>query len=85
MANENPSAEEYISHHLTNLTYGQHPDGAWGFAHSAQEAAEMGFMAVNVDTLGFSIVLGALFLLVFVWWPGRQPRECPVVYRISSR
>ena len=65
MASAKPTAEEYISHHLTNLTYGQHPDGSWGFAHSAQEAADMGFMAVNVDTLGFSVVLGALFLFVF--------------------
>ena len=65
MASAKPTAEEYISHHLTNLTYGQHPDGSWGFAHSAQEAADMGFMAVNVDTLGFSIVLGALFLFIF--------------------
>ncbi|MGD8615948.1 MAG: F0F1 ATP synthase subunit A, partial [Gammaproteobacteria bacterium] len=43
MAAAPASAEEYIKHHLTNLTFGQHPDGHWGFAHSAQEAAEMGF------------------------------------------
>lgn len=56
---------EYIRHHLQNLAYGRHPDGTWGFAHSAQEAKDMGFMAVHVDTLGFSLVLGVLFLWIF--------------------
>jgi F-type H+-transporting ATPase subunit a len=50
---------------LQNLTYGQHPDGTWGFAHSAQEAAEMGFWAFHADTMFWSLVLGALFLLLF--------------------
>ena len=56
---------EYIRHHLTNLTYGQHADGSWGFAHDAKEAAEMGFWAINVDTMFWSIFLGTLFLWVF--------------------
>lgn len=60
MATEALTTKSYIKHHLTNLTYGQHPDGSWGFAHSSQEAAEMGFWAFNVDTLGFSILLLSL-------------------------
>ena len=32
------TSSEYIQHHLTNLTYGRHPDGTWGLAHSAEEA-----------------------------------------------
>jgi F-type H+-transporting ATPase subunit a len=56
---------EYIKHHLQNLTYGQLPDGSWGFAHSVEEAKAMGFWAFNVDTLGVSIVLGLFFLLLF--------------------
>lgn len=56
---------EYIKHHLQNLTYGQLPDGTWGFAHSVEEAKAMGFWAFNVDTLGVSIVLGLFFLLLF--------------------
>lgn len=56
---------EYIRHHLTNLTYGRHPDGQWGLAHSGQEAKEMGFMAFHVDTLGFAVVLGLVFLWLF--------------------
>ena len=59
------SAAEYIAHHITNLTFGQHPDGTWGFAHSAKEATEMGFMAINVDTIGWSVFLGVLFLWLF--------------------
>ena len=59
------TSANYIQHHLTNLTYGQHADGHWGFAHSAGEAAEMGFWAINVDSLLFSIGLGVLFLWSF--------------------
>jgi F-type H+-transporting ATPase subunit a len=59
------TSAEYIRHHLQNLTYGQHPDGAWGFAHTAAEAKEMGFMAIHVDSMLFSIGLGALFLWLF--------------------
>jgi F-type H+-transporting ATPase subunit a len=64
--NELPTSGEYIKHHLQNLTYGQNPDtGIWEFAHTAQEAKDMGFMAFHVDTLGVSFILGALFLLFF--------------------
>jgi len=65
MAGDTLTSSEYIKHHLTNLTYGQHADGSWGLAHSAEEAKEMGFWAFHVDTLGFSIVLGALFIFLF--------------------
>lgn len=56
---------EYIHHHLTNLTYGRLANGEWGFAHNAEEIREMGFWAINVDTLGWSIFLGLLFLWLF--------------------
>ena len=59
------SPAEYISHHIQNLTYGQRADGSWGFAHSAQEATEMGFMAVNVDTMFWSLVTGITFCWLF--------------------
>jgi F-type H+-transporting ATPase subunit a len=59
------SSSEYIKHHLQNLTYGKKPDGAWGLAHTAQEAKDMGFWSLNVDSLGVSFVLGALFLWLF--------------------
>jgi F-type H+-transporting ATPase subunit a len=63
--NQTQTPAEYIRHHLTNLTYGRHPDGHWGFAHTQQEAKEMGFMAVHVDSLGFAVVLGLTFLWLF--------------------
>jgi len=65
MASGELTSGAYIKHHLQNLTYGKFPDGHWGFAHTSEEAKEMGFMAVHVDTLGFSFVLGALFLFLF--------------------
>ena len=56
---------EYIRHHLTNLTFGRHPDGSWGMAHGAEEAADMGFMAIHVDSIGWSVVLVLIFLWLF--------------------
>ena len=65
MADEALTAGQYIKHHLQNMTYGQHADGTWGLAHSAEEAKEMGFMAIHVDTMFWSILLGAMFLWIF--------------------
>ncbi|SFK02988.1 F0F1 ATP synthase subunit A [Methylophaga sulfidovorans] len=65
MASEQITSSEYIKHHLQNLTYGQHPDGTWGFAHNAQEASDMGFWAINVDTIGVSVLLGVLMMWFF--------------------
>lgn len=70
MASEQ-TAGQYIKHHLQNMTYGRHPDGSWGFAHSAEEAKEMGFWAIHVDTMFWSIFLGALFLWLF-WGVARK-------------
>jgi len=52
----------YINHHLTNWTYGKFPDGSWGFAHSAEEAASMGFTAIHVDSMIWSIFLGVIVM-----------------------
>lgn len=80
------NSTEYIKHHLTNLTYGELPAGyvrhgehgeetlaqaTWTVAHNADEAKAMGFKAVHLDTLGWSIGLGALFCLVF-WLAARK-------------
>ena len=71
------SASEYIQHHLQNLTYGKLPAGyeradgsvmseaGWPMAHNAREASDMGFWAVHVDSLGWAVALGALFLILF--------------------
>jgi F-type H+-transporting ATPase subunit a len=60
---EQLTSGEYIQHHLQNLTFGKHPEHGWGFAHGAQEAAEMGFWAFHVDTMFWAVLLG----LVFGW------------------
>ena len=65
MAGDTMTSSEYIKHHLTNLTFGQHPDGTWGMAHNAAEAKAMGFWAIHVDTMFWSIGLGVLFLYFF--------------------
>ncbi|MEQ3633934.1 MAG: F0F1 ATP synthase subunit A [Thalassolituus sp.] len=75
------NSQEYISHHLTNLTYGKLPAGyvrqnedgstvelteaTWTMAHGGEEAAAMGFNAVHVDSLGWSFGLGALIMFLF--------------------
>jgi F-type H+-transporting ATPase subunit a len=59
------TSTEYIQHHLQNLVLGVHPENGFGFAHSAAEAKAMGFWAIHVDTMLWSVGLGALFLWVF--------------------
>jgi F-type H+-transporting ATPase subunit a len=65
MSTETLTSAEYIHHHLQNLTFGQHPDGSWGIAHGFEEAKAMGFWALHVDTMVFSIALGVFFLYFF--------------------
>lgn len=75
------TSTEYIQHHLQNMTYGKLPAGyeridyqgqihvlekdTWTMAHSSQEAKDMGFNAVHVDTLGWSLFLGLVFSFLF--------------------
>ncbi len=64
MSSDALTSSEYIKHHLQNLTWGK-LDGSWGFAHNAAEAKAMGFMAIHVDTMFWSTVLGLAFLYFF--------------------
>jgi F-type H+-transporting ATPase subunit a len=62
---------EYVQHHLGFLTFGKHPDGyehagEWGFAHSEEEAHDMGFWSIHVDTMALSLVTGLVFLALFM-------------------
>jgi len=77
MATSYESAEEYIKHHLTNLTFGQKADGSWGIAHGADEIKEMGFWAINVDSMIFSIGLGAVFLWLFARVAKKATTDAP--------
>jgi F-type H+-transporting ATPase subunit a len=77
MASETLTSTSYIQHHLQNMAYGKLPAGyvradgstvsadTWTLAHSAQEAADMGFMCLHLDTLGWGVFLGLLFSLLF--------------------
>ena len=65
MASGETTPTEYIRHHLQNLTFGPKADGGWGIAHTPQEAMDMGFWAFHIDTLGFAVVLGLVFLVLF--------------------
>ena len=62
---ENITPGDYITHHLQNLTFGNHPEHGWSFAHSAADAQAMGFWAFHVDTMFWSILLGGLFVFLF--------------------
>lgn len=77
MASSEITSTDYIKHHLTNLTFGQHPNGDWGFAHNAQEAREMGFWAIHVDTMIWSLLLGGLFIWLFSKAAKRATSDTP--------
>lgn len=81
------TSADYIKHHLVNMTYGKLPAGyervdahgdsqvleqsTWTMAHSPAEASAMGFNALHVDTLGWSIVTG----IIFCWLFGRAAKK----------
>ena len=78
MASEAPTVSEYIVHHLTNLAYGKLPAGTvrydgtvvsegglWTMAHGGAETSAMGFMAIHVDSMLWSIGLGIFFCWLF--------------------
>ncbi len=78
---EGVTITDYIRHHLQNLCYGKLPAGyerhgadgevhtlqhdTWTLAHTSQEAADMGFWAVHIDSLAWSVGLALLFSLLF--------------------
>ena len=56
------TTESYIQHHLTNLTCGKTPNG---WTCDPYKVDQMGFWAFHVDSLFWSIALGALFIVFF--------------------
>ncbi len=71
MAAEQQTSSEYISHHLTNWTYGYLPGEGWTVANTAEEASRMGFKAIHLDSMLWSIGLGVLFCTIF-WMVARK-------------
>ncbi len=67
MTTHSPSPDQYIQHHLQQLTVNLH-DFSFG---------KQGFWTVNIDTLGVSIVLGCLFLGLFRWVATRAVSGVP--------
>lgn len=77
MSTEGLTPTSYVKHHLQNLVYGELPEGyeradgsvleqsTWTIAHSPQEAVDMGFWALNIDSMGWSIFLGLIFCYFF--------------------
>lgn len=69
MASEQ-TTQEYIVHHLTNATMCMTDDGlqtnyGMGLEEASTVCQEAGFWVWNIDTLGWSILLGVLFLWLF--------------------
>lgn len=77
MAAEGQTSTQYIQHHLQNLAYGKldagyiRADGSvveqatWTLAHSSKEAADMGFWAIHLDTIGWSVFLALVLGFIF--------------------
>jgi F-type H+-transporting ATPase subunit a len=64
-----PAGYERVDHHgevVEKLDV-----ATWTMAHSGEEAKAMGFMAVHVDSMAWSVGLGALFALLF-WLVARK-------------
>ena len=60
------TSSEYISHHLQNLQVCKSEAGEWLWNDCAGN-----FWTINVDTMGWSVVLG----LVFIWLFGRAAQK----------
>ncbi|MBE0486169.1 F0F1 ATP synthase subunit A [Marinobacter sp.] len=58
-----PAGYERVDPYTNDVTVLQ--EAGWTFARTSTEATDMGFMAFHVDTLGWSIFMGILFLTIF--------------------
>ena len=93
MAVGNPtSTTAYIQHHLQNLVYGKLPAGfdrgvdgqsliltedTWTIAHGAAEVSAMGFWAIHLDSMAWSIGLGLCFCLFFRVYAAKISHDAP--------
>jgi F-type H+-transporting ATPase subunit a len=58
-----PAGYERVDPYTNDVTVME--EASWTFARTSTEAADMGFMAFHVDTLGWSIFMGLLFIFLF--------------------
>ena len=77
------TTESYISHHLTNLTCGHvGVDEGAGIYKSfwtcdPYMVDKMGFWAFHVDSLFWSVFLGAIFIATFMFGKPKYPNKAP--------
>ncbi len=77
------TTESYISHHLTNLTCGHvGVDEGAGIYKSfwtcdPYMVDKMGFWAFHVDSLFWSVFLGAIFIAAFMFGKPKYPNKAP--------
>jgi F-type H+-transporting ATPase subunit a len=77
------TTESYISHHLTNLTCGHvRVDEGAGIYKSFWTCDpylvdKMGFWAFHVDSLFWSVFLGAIFIAAFMLGKPKSPNKAP--------
>ena len=69
------TSEKYIQHHLTNWVCGKTETHGW--TCDPHHANEMGFWAFHIDSLGWSVFLGAVFILLFRWGIPKLSTEAP--------
>ena len=69
------TSEEYIQHHLTNWVCGKTESHGW--TCDPHHANEMGFWAFHIDSLGWSVFLGAVVILLFRWGIPKLSTEAP--------
>jgi F-type H+-transporting ATPase subunit a len=69
------TSAEYIQHHLTNLVCGKTESHGW--TCDPHYANEMGFWAFHIDSLGWSVFLGFVFIALFRFGIPKLSTEAP--------
>ena len=69
------TSAEYIQHHLTNLVCGKTESQGW--TCDPHYADEMGFWAFHIDSLGWSVFLGLVFIGLFRLGVPKLSTEAP--------
>ncbi len=69
------TSAEYIQHHLTNLVCGKTESHGW--TCDPHYANEMGFWAFHIDSLGWSVFLGLVFIGLFRFGIPKLSTEAP--------
>ena len=69
------TSAEYIQHHLTNLVCGKTESHGW--TCDPHYADEMGFWAFHIDSLGWSVFLGLVFIGLFRLGVPKLSTEAP--------